>query len=506
MATWCEELVIHRSLPWRLKTSTRSRGARALKSHQHGVVDFHILLELCCQRSLFKKITKRTIDRHLRTNDCTYGAFSRQMASFNFSLTVAFTFAIVDLLCGFGMGFLGDSRKLDFKLNLTLEPKHVTRARSENVKLRCEPGSSQSVQLEKFTLMRILKQNLSDDTENTWVSILEKKDVDVKNAVLEFVWPRATSEALGVYRCDAIGFTPDASIVSGNTPNIEIKMDEVTVNDVLDVLRRAKARLQDEVSYNTVEIGELNDKLDGLIEEERNRSGVIDERLAASEHVKEAVVHRLLFPENPWPSGQYALLQPDTGCPLGLNFYGGHTGYFTIHGESSQGTRKTFANTKTYLSKPVVTTSGSEVFLTLKFCVSNTMTNNLPWPKGEYCIHSADGNCPEDFSTGIIRLDTEDTNNQDAKGGNHPSNVPSDLRFCCTKSGVHSTPMVLPTEKPFYLYRQQNPCQAVAGMNVTIDYFEVGVESRYNTVSGEHPYTVLKTNSRRFEVCYYSKK
>ncbi|KAK3760611.1 hypothetical protein RRG08_058609 [Elysia crispata] len=428
------------------------------------------------------------------------------MAGTTISLTVPCTLLVVAMLCGSGVSFLDDTKKLVYKLNLTLEPKLVSRARSENVRLRCEPASSQTVQLERFSIIRILKQDPSDSTGNTWVSIIQKKNVEVKNAVLEYVWPVATSDTFGVYHCDAIGFTADLSIVSANTPDIVIKMGGVTANDLLDVLLTTKARLQDKVNNNTMEISEINDQLEDLAEQERNRSRVIDDRLATSERARDSVMHRLLFPEIPWPSGRYALLQPATGCPLDLRFYAGNTGYFTMHGESSQGHSKTFANPETHLAKPVVNTSGSDIFVTLRFCTSNTIANSIPWPKGEYCIHSVDNSCPTGFSRGSIAVDTEDTNNKDAKGGNHPYYAPSDLRFCCIKSGAYSSPMVLPTETPFYLYRYQSPCQVIAGMKVQLDYFEIGVESRSNAASGACPYSIFKTKSRRFELCYYSKE
>ncbi|RUS79773.1 hypothetical protein EGW08_012457 [Elysia chlorotica] len=428
------------------------------------------------------------------------------MADPKLPLAVFVILVMVAMYGGFATAFLANSKKLDFNLELTVEPNIVTRARTENVKLRCQPGTTQTVQLERFTIMRILKQDPTDDTGETWISIAEKKDVAVKTAVVEYVWPVATLETFGVYHCGAIGFTADASIVSGITPNVEIKMGGVSAADLLEVLMESKAQLNDKVSNNSAAIGELNDQLDDLKDEERNRSDIIDHRLATSKQARESMVHRLLFPENPWPSGQYALPQPDTGCPLDLRFYGGNTGYFTFHGESSQGPNTTFANPDTRLAKPVVTTSGSEAFLTLRFCTSNMLTSYFPWPKGQYCIHSYNGNCPVGFNKGTLAVDTEDTNNQDAMGGNHPSNTPSDLRFCCTKTADYSVAMVLPTERPFYLYRYQGPCQVVEGMNVKLDYFEIAVETKYNSASGQNPYTVLKTNSRRFELCYYSKK
>ncbi|GFS24141.1 MACPF domain-containing protein 2 [Elysia marginata] len=424
------------------------------------------------------------------------------MAGFHFSVT----FALLTLLCADGLAFLTDSKKLTYNIKLTLEPKYVTRAHSENVRLRCEPGKTQTVTLERFTMMRILKQDPSDATGTTWLPIAQKNNVEVKDAVLEFVWAVATADTFGVYHCDVIGFTSDASIVTGNTPNIEIKMGGVTANDLLDVLMKSKARLQDKVANNSAEIGELNGQFEYLKEQEQNMSDLIGQRLAASENAMDTVMQRLLFPKIAWPSGQYALLQPDTGCPMHLNFYAGHTGYFTLHAESTTRNGMTKANPNSHLVKPVVTTSGNDVFVNLKFCVSSSATTGFPWPKGDYCIHSMTGDCPAGFSRGTINVDTENSANKDAMGGNHPASAPYSLKFCCTNTGVYSTPMVLPTESPFYLYRYKSPCQVVAGMRVQVDYFEVGVEANYNSVSGEYPYTILKSTSRRFELCYYSKQ
>ncbi|GFS24144.1 apextrin [Elysia marginata] len=233
----------------------------------------------------------------------------------------------------------------------------------------------------------------------------------------------------------------------------------------------------------------------------------ISARLDEANLTAESIMANFLFPkeEQVWPAGTYGLLRPDTGCPEDLAFYEGDTGYFKFHTESSSLLPDNGHSKNTHLSRPIVSSYSVNTFITLRFCITNGVYNSGAWPDGRYCIHQKHS-CPDGFNTGSVTVNTESWGNLDAYGGNTPSGSPSQMYFCCRINGNPTTPMVLPTRHPFYLYQYDGRCQQVKGMKVTEEYIQLDTEPGSGGNS-YHPY--LPANSAgdivRLELCYYTK-
>ena len=203
-----------------------------------------------------------------------------------------------------------------------------------------------------------------------------------------------------------------------------------------------------------------------------------------------------------WPGGFYALLQPKTGCPADLAFFGGANKFQKLHTQSRTVYSSAFSDlTYSY--------SSSKYFCNLEFCEASNQFNKASWPKGSYCIHKLRyESCPAGFTQGYVKLDTEDTD-QEGDGRNNIAKEVLDphLYYCCQESGNASTPIQLPTGSPFLLYRKGGVCQAVQGMRVSDENIRIDTEDDNNAdkVFGSYPDVDRPGSMIRLLLCYYIK-
>ncbi|GFO42720.1 Apextrin-like protein [Plakobranchus ocellatus] len=165
-----------------------------------------------------------------------------------------------------------------------------------------------------------------------------------------------------------------------------------------------------------------------------------------------------------WAERQFAFLKPKTGCPVDLAFFGGTEKYYRIHTLS----RDEYKNVSRHilsLNPGTIFRDDSENFLTLRFCEASGIFITKPWPSGSYCVNKVDStSCPRGLGETSVRLDAHHTKVV------HDIfdfllKVEDHLEFCCTHSGFAATPIVMPRQSPFMLYRTRGRCQEVAGMD-----------------------------------------
>ena len=210
-----------------------------------------------------------------------------------------------------------------------------------------------------------------------------------------------------------------------------------------------------------------------------------------------------------WPGGHYALLQPITGCPVDLAFFGGTHMFQTIHTESQPSSGSSNAHSSA-LSPLTTYRSDRKNFVTMEFCQVRTAFNPDSWPRGSFCVHKINYvQCPPGFTYGNVLIDREDTdtvkNGRNNVGGTGPDKY---LNFCCQNTGSAGDPIQLPTSSPFLLYRHGGTCQAVQGMEVSDEYLQIDTEddSNIDSVFGSPPDVDMPGSIIKFHLCFYRKK
>ena len=185
-----------------------------------------------------------------------------------------------------------------------------------------------------------------------------------------------------------------------------------------------------------------------------------------------------------WPKGVFALLQPTTGCPVDLTFFGRTERYFKIHTESIHENQD---DAPDFLGHYAKTSERGKEFITLWFCEANGLHNTVAWPRGSYCINQLfQETCPDGFEESNVYIDSEDLDNEEdyttrsVKEG-------ANLLFCCRSDGSHAEAIQLPTYKPFLLYRSGGHCQRVEGMDVSEGAVLIDTENWNNLDSARGP-------------------
>ncbi|XP_022098027.1 uncharacterized protein LOC110983241 [Acanthaster planci] len=170
-----------------------------------------------------------------------------------------------------------------------------------------------------------------------------------------------------------------------------------------------------------------------------------------------------------WPRGTYALPMPIGGCP--------NTYYYWKTGRRYQDTTDVFPNNK--WSNPLhLYGSKSWTHVEQNFCVKTDYNmgggSNPDWEPGQYCIFKKGKFCPDRFREGWIKWDDQNIFNRNDQSGELPEGVYDDdtkIYFCCREDGDAGTPLTLPVDKPFFLFRKNGNCQAVDRMTVLVEWF-----------------------------------
>lgn len=128
-----------------------------------------------------------------------------------------------------------------------------------------------------------------------------------------------------------------------------------------------------------------------------------------------------------WPAEAYSLLRAQSSCPAS-SFKDAGASYKRIK----------------YISVRLVIGSRQE---SNGYCQHDDLpTASKSWPRGTYCIIKTKNNdCPVGFEDGLLQAHLNAKNRKDKQ-------ITLDA-FCCRSDGLHSTPIELPKQKPFYLYR-----------------------------------------------------
>lgn len=209
-----------------------------------------------------------------------------------------------------------------------------------------------------------------------------------------------------------------------------------------------------------------------------------------------------------WPDGAYALLQAtNSRCPQGW----------------SAGSRTQAVGKNTDLSDGITRRIKSKVqteTITLYYCVKNEDSNNLgfEWPEGTYCIAQKGGLCPDGFESGSITWDDRvffrSNRNKDwgiLPEGEYEKST-TQISYCCRSDGDVSSPMLLPINEPFVLYRYYTECQKVNGTQVTEDFIKFDSTSIHNLArnknncEGKHPFDEECKGDHKIYFCHYQKE
>ncbi|XP_074613692.1 uncharacterized protein LOC141873557 [Acropora palmata] len=206
--------------------------------------------------------------------------------------------------------------------------------------------------------------------------------------------------------------------------------------------------------------------------------------------------------QNEWPSGNYGLPKPRTGCPDRSWREG-----FRYH-DSENAENTNWKSNKSHLSGNV-TLHG----IRQEFCIHlNTRNEQIPWPRGKYCIYKKGGTCPFGLHEGWVRWDDENSkiDYPNSLGGEVPDGSYREntvIYFCCSISGKNSDAILLPHKSPFYLIAfGSSECQQVQNHKVTLEYLQFDDEDQGNSNSHSRlaPFgTAQDPYNTRIYYCYY---
>ena len=191
-----------------------------------------------------------------------------------------------------------------------------------------------------------------------------------------------------------------------------------------------------------------------------------------------------------------------SGCPSGGGKYPWHRG---SRYQDTEDTRN-----RNDESRPLTLAGTFTSNIRTYFCTktSTAYDYGVNWPKGSYCIARKGGSCPTGFSNGWISWDDEDSRNSNKVSGILPDgtyNRNTRIDFCCRRDGFPTNKIILPRDRPFYLYRYgSDGCQRVTGMRYRQDWVKWDCEDwrTKNKRRGLIPYVNDWKNIRLF-YCYY---
>ncbi|XP_048578888.1 uncharacterized protein LOC5515676 [Nematostella vectensis] len=194
-----------------------------------------------------------------------------------------------------------------------------------------------------------------------------------------------------------------------------------------------------------------------------------------------------------WPSGQYGLPRPKSGCPE--NWMKGRR--FTD--TEAAGQNKQFKDW--FHLSGFVSNQGVEQ----DFCMKTDDEGVGTWPAGRYCILKGT-KCPKGLVEGYIHWTDRSYSNQvTGRFPLHKRNTK--VEYCCNANGNPHHAVTLPVNKPFYLYAYgSNECQTIKGAHVKKElvHFDENNQAFHDGEGGANPFNGgLGTKSHRLTYCYY---
>lgn len=203
---------------------------------------------------------------------------------------------------------------------------------------------------------------------------------------------------------------------------------------------------------------------------------------------------------------------PRSGCPRSTHF-AWMSGFLYQDLENDQS--KTRASPNAHFRGSV--TSDVEQY----FCIKNSSTlpgnadpHRTTWPAGQYCIYQKGSTCPVGMQSGFVSWDDENGINGKNKN-NHSGSLPTGvynqdttIYYCCQTQGSYDKPILLPTDKSFYLMALENHCQHVLNTVHTMEhiYFDTENENNHDQLTRPVPYGAGWSTLRAIHYCYYQGK
>ncbi|GFR98474.1 apextrin-like protein 2 [Elysia marginata] len=426
----------------------------------------------------------------------------------------------------------------------------VNRDTASSMTLRCERNMDIRTEMAHIFRMRIVKKSASG-----WDLIAEKRDNEdkttamvgnltasanvtgsVSNAFLETVWADVNKDTFGLFMCDVMGLDDSNQVVVEASTEVDILESELPTRyfeslsiKARDLLTALKERIESESQFCNESLQNVKEKMSILMDIQtsanyritgldKSRSSIETSNLRLQNKM-DSMQRSLRNVESrldglvQWPGGFYALLQPKTGCPVDLAFFGGTHKFHKIHTESQDSSDYRDSYTSDAFSSLTSFRTDSRNFVSIEFCEVTRQFNTVPWPQGSFCINKLyHKSCPGGFSSGYVRFDTEDKIPA-SEGRNNVAlsdyYTNPKLHFCCQKTGPASTPVQLPTDSPFLLYRHGGMCQAVKDMDVSTQLLIFNTQDSGNSdsVNGSYPDVDVDPGSIiKFHLCYYTKR
>ncbi|KAH9520412.1 hypothetical protein Btru_060702 [Bulinus truncatus] len=397
---------------------------------------------------------------------------------------------------------------------LTLTPLKTGNEFQQNISLECGFwGSEATSNIRNVSRITLLKEEITSglvpiagienrtlmvSTETTSAQI-SGNTASLLDTFLRLTWPVVNVELFEKYVCEVVGFDSQNNLVTERSPMFAASEVNITMRDILEILitERREQRTYCERRITETNISSLNQVVKDV---ERNTEDVVQ----LSKDIVDLYHHPML---QYWPEGSYALLMPDSGCPLDVAA-GWSSGYRRFHTES-EGTNHNNMTDHSHLMKPITLKANSNYYFYQHFCVLVDSPGHA-WPNGSYCINRKNGSCPSGLQSGFIYLDEEDTGGAASVNGSVPDGVykagDSIMYYCCRSDGSPGDPIELPTLRPFYLYRYNGTCQEVKGMSVSDEEMTLDTEDFSNDDKYENEYHPDgQINNVVIHLCYYSR-
>lgn len=315
---------------------------------------------------------------------------------------------------------------------------------------------------------------------------------EVTNSFLVMTFTVATVFALGDYSCNIHGYSNDVSA----HPLIRSSYNSETIS-------RTETDI-DTVTQLVVEEKKAIEALDQRVKELQSDSLILGIKLWP-------LLSSDGFYAEYWPTGNFSLLKPATGCPPNTRAGGWRQPSIKIFTKNWGGNEDRVPD-----EFPAQPPQDKEASIVLQFC-SLGGKGHFDWPPGDYCIHKnvPNDHCPAGFAEGAIALGMNSLQvSKEVLKRNPPARISTlddkhslvNVSFCCRNDGNITQAISLPTHAPFYMYQyKSNGCQAVNDMDVKVDYLHIDTSSQnVDEAAGETPRHRL--NGVRLWLCQYTLK